>query len=859
MSPQPPDTEEHSNPEEGNSPPVGTANQATPLPLLNVEPVELQEEMEQSFLEYAMSVIVSRALPDARDGLKPVHRRILYAMFDQNIRPDRPHIKCARVVGDVMGRFHPHGELAIYDALARMVQDFSLRHPLIDGHGNFGSTGPNEGPAAMRYTECRLSALSMRIMEGIDEDTVDFVPNYDASDQEPVVLPARFPNLLVNGSQGIAVGMATNIPPHNLAEIIEACRYYLSCPDATPDDLMRFVQGPDFPTGATILGRQGIQEAFRTGRGSIKLRAVAEIVPAKSSASGDRIVVTEFPYQTSAEVIEGKIADLVRSGDLDGISATQNDSAGRKPRLVIQLKRDANTNIVLNSLFKYTPLQTSFAVNMLALVDGVPRTLNLAQLIGAYVDHQIEVVTRRSRYRLRRAEDRAHIVSGLLRAIDLLDQVIAAIRGSDDRSSARTLLMAEPFQFSEIQANHILDMTLGRLTRLGRRELEDEQAQLMATIAELQAILGSPERLREVLDSELGEIAAQFSEPRKTHIHSDVGEITDEQLIEDEEIVVTLTRAGYIKAVPTSVFKTQARGGKGVRSARLKEEDLVSILVHTTAKQHLLFFSNKGRVFRLRAYEIPSMERTARGTAVVNIIPLEAGEVINAIIATRDFKDGKFLLFITKAGQVKKTALQEYDKSRREGFIAIGLRSDDEVVDVCRTSGSDDVVMVSRKGLVIRFAEGEVREMNRSASGVRGMRLQEGDEVVSGAIARENVRLLLVTRGGYGKRVMLARFNSQGRGGRGIRGIRLTSARGDVAVALMVEDSDELMLVSTGGTAIRTAAQEIATQGREATGVRVMNLAPEEEVAAAAIVAHAGDDPGTSARASVGEVQGQME
>ncbi|HUO49157.1 MAG TPA: DNA topoisomerase (ATP-hydrolyzing), partial [Acidimicrobiales bacterium] len=541
----------------------GTTGTGTDVEVIGaIEPIEIQEEMERSFLEYSMSVIVSRALPDVRDGLKPVHRRILYSMYDQNLRPDRPHAKCAKVVGDVMGTYHPHGDSAIYEALARMVQDFSLRHPLIDGHGNFGGTGPDEGPAAMRYTESRLAPLALELMAGIDEDTVDFVANYDGTQEEPTVLPSRFPNLLVNGSQGIAVGMATNIPPHNLGEIIDATLHLLEHTEATPDELLAFVKGPDFPTGAQILGRQGILDAARTGRGSIKMRAVAEV---EEHRGATRIVVTELPYQTSVEVIEKKIAELVKSGDLDGISRTQNDSAAQKSRLVIELKRDANANVVLNNLYKHTPMQTSFGVNTVALVDGVPRTLNLAQSLGYYVDHQIDVVTRRSEYRLNKARERAHIVEGLLKAIDMLDAVIATIRASDDRAAARTALMAGPFDFSEIQANHILDMTLGRLTRLGRSELEEEMAKLRETIAELEAILADPAKLRAVIAEELGEIRKKYANDRRTVITHDPGEMGVEDLIEDEELVVTMTRAGYIKSVSADAFRTQGRGGRGVQ------------------------------------------------------------------------------------------------------------------------------------------------------------------------------------------------------------------------------------------------------------------------------------------------------
>jgi DNA gyrase subunit A len=798
-----------------------------------IEPIEIQEEMERSFLEYSMSVIVSRALPDVRDGLKPVHRRILYSMFDQSLRPDRPHVKCAAVVGEVMGTYHPHGDSAIYDALVRMVQEFSMRHPLVDGHGSFGGPGPDEGPAAMRYTECRLQPLALDLMAGIDEETVDFAPNYSNSTEEPTVLPARFPNLLVNGSQGIAVGMATNIPPHNLGEVIDATIHLLENPESTPDDLMRFVKGPDFPTGAQILGRQGILDAYRTGRGSIKMRAVAEIDEGKDTT---RIVVTELPYQTSVGVIAQKIDDLVKSGDLDGIAEVLDSSAGKKTRLVIRLKRDANANVVLNKLYKHTPLQTSFGVNTLALVDGVPRTLNLAQVLTHYVAHQIEVVTRRTEFRLRKAQARAHIVEGLLRAIDMLDAVIAAIRGSDDRPAARLALMAEPFAFSEEQANHILDMTLGRLTRLGRSELEEEMAKLRETIAELEAILGDPAKLRAVIAEEMTAIRDKFADDRRSIITHDPGELGVEDLIDDEEVVVTMTAAGYIKSVSADAFRTQGRGGRGVQGARLKEEDLVTHVVHTTSLSYLLLFSNRGKVYRLRGHEIPMKERTAKGTALVNLIPLDNHEKIQAIVETRDFPVDHYLVFATARGQVKKTAFSEYDKSRREGFIAINLRDGDELVRVVATSGDDDLFEVTSNGMTIRFSENDVRPMGRDAAGVRGVRLREEDVVVSLDVARDEADILMVTDAGYGKRTKLERFNRQARGGQGVRGIRLTAKRGRVVAAFMVALDEEILLVSTGGVVIRTAVREIASQGRDATGVRVMNLDDGQAVAAVAPV-----------------------
>ena len=798
-----------------------------------IEPIEINLEMERSFLEYSMSVIVSRALPDVRDGLKPVHRRILYSMFDQGLRPDRPFAKCAKVVGEVMGTYHPHGDSAIYDALVRMVQDFSMRHPLISGHGNFGGTGPDEGAAAMRYTECRLAPLALEMLDSIDEETVDFEPNYDNSTQQPTVLPSRFPNLLVNGSQGIAVGMATKIPPHNLGEVIDATLHLLANPEATPDDLMEFVKGPDFPTGAQILGRQGILDAYRTGRGSIKMRAVAEV---EESGRDTRIVVTEFPYEVSVESVEEKVYELVKSGEIDGIAAMQNDSAGRRSRLVIKLKRDANANVVLNKLFKNTSLQTTFAVNMLALVDGVPRTLNLAQALIHYILHQVEVVTRRTQFRLRKAEARAHIVEGLLKAIDMLDQVIATLRGSEDRGDARTQLMVAPFSFTEEQANHILDMTLGRLTKLGRTELEDEMAKLRETIAELKSILESDVKLRGVIADELLAVRDKYADGRVTRIVNDPGEMGLEDLIDDEEIVITMTQAGYVKSVAADSFKVQGRGGRGVQGAKLRDEDFVEQIVHTSSHAFLLLFSNKGRVFRLRGHEIPIKERTAKGTAIVNLLNLHPGEKIQAIVSTLDFPKDKFLVFATADGTVKKTAFSEYDKSRREGWIAIKLREGDEVVRVVPTSGEDDLMVVTYRGMSIRFNEDEVREVGRDSTGVRGIKLKDDDKAISLDVVRGDADLFLVTDTGFGKRVKTDRFNQQGRGGQGVRAIRLTAARGFVVAAFMAGLDDEVLLASSGGVLIRTPVREVSSQGRDATGVRVMNLDEGHSVATAAVV-----------------------
>jgi DNA gyrase subunit A len=807
--------------------------------LVGIQPIDIQEEMERSFLEYAMSVIMARALPDVRDGLKPVHRRLLYGMHDMGARPDRPHLKCARVTGDVMGRYHPHGDAALYDALVRMAQPFSLRHPLVDGHGNFGSL--DDGPAAARYTECRLSNIATRLLDGIDQDTVDFEDNYSGEYQVPTVLPARFPNLLVNGSQGIAVAMATNIPPHNLREVIDATIHLIDHPDATSDGLMQYVKGPDFPTGGYILGRQGIMDAYRTGRGSIKMRAKAEIV--ETRRGGTAIVVTELPYQVSPRAVLTRIKELVDARELDGIRDANDASAKGLTRIEIELKRDANANVVLNNLYKHTPLQTSFGVNMVALVDGVPRTLNLVQLLSAYVAHQIEVIRRRSEFLLKKAQDRAHIVEGLIKALDMIDAIIAAIRASDDRQAAIAALQAEPFLFSDVQATHIVDMRLSQLTRLGRANLEEELAALRQTIAELEAILGDESVLRGVIKSEMGAIRDEFANDRRAVITFDDGDMSAEDLITDEELVITMTKAGYVKAVPASQFRTQGRGGRGVQGAKLKDEDLVTRIIHTSAHAYLLFFSNRGKVYRLRAYEVPVKERMARGTAIVNLLPLEADERIQTLIDTREFPSDRYLLFATRSGQVKKTTFSEYDKSRREGFIAINLREGDELVGVITTGGEDDIFMVSRLGLAIRFAETDIRPMGRDAAGVRGMQLRSGDEVVSVDPARDDTSILIVTDAGYGKRTQLHHFHRQNRGGLGVRGIKLTAQRGRVVSAFMVGLDDEILVTSSSGVMVRMAVREISSQGRDATGVRIATIDAGQVVASVAPVLAVEESP----------------
>jgi len=799
-----------------------------------VQDIDIQTEMEQSFLDYAMSVITARALPDVRDGLKPVHRRILWGMYDQGNRPNRPYVKCARVVGDVMGKYHPHGDQAIYDALVRLGQSFSLRHPLIDPHGNFGS--PNDPPAAMRYTECRLGELAMRLLDGIDEQTVDFSDNFDSTEQEPRVLPSRFPNLLVNGSQGIAVGMATNIPPHNLGEVVDAVNHLLENPEATNEHLMEFVKGPDFPTKGRIMGHRGIQDAYATGQGTIRVRANAEIV---EDGNKVRIVVTEIPYQTSAEIIEEKVADLVNRRVLEGIRQIHNESAKGQTKLVFDLKRDAPALVVLNNLYKHSPLQTNFTVNMVALVDGVPRTMTLRDCLTAYVDHQVVVVRRRTEFRLEEARRREHILEGLVRAVDMIDEIIAAIRASENRAAARALLTGEEFGFSEIQANHILDMPLGRLTQLGRKELDDELAEKRALIVELEAILADQAKLRAVIRADLLEVREAFATARQTQILVDEGEIDIESLIDDEDLMFSLSAAGYAKTVAPCEFKIQGRGGRGVIGANLKEGDYIATLIHTTAHAYLMFFTSMGRVFRLKAHEVPRTSRTARGMAIVNLLHLAPEETISAVIDTRDYEMMRYLLFVTRRGVVKRTRFLEYDKTRSKGLVAINLRAGDELVRVLPTRGDDDICLVSASGRLMRFAESEVRPMGRSAAGVRGMKLGDDDGLVGASAVQPGDEMLFATDQGFGKRVMLDQFRSMHRGNRGVIAMKLPDQRGEVVAARVVGPDDEVFAVASNGVTIRMPVSSVSVQGPYAAGVRIMTL-PEDHVLAAVAPVFAG-------------------
>jgi DNA gyrase subunit A len=800
-------------------------------PSENVPEIEITQEMEQSFVDYAMSVIVSRALPDVRDGLKPVQRRIIYSMFENNIVAGSAHRKCSKVVGDVMGNYHPHGDQAIYDALVRMGQDFSLRHLLIDPQGNFGTI--DDPPGAARYTECRLSKLSTHLLDGIKENTVDFSDNYSGEMQEPAVLPARFPNLLVNGSQGIAVGMATNIPPHNLGEVIDACVHVIDNPDAGSEELMQFVKGPDFPTGGFLVGTAGIRDALTSGRGSVRLRGVCDVQEIRKGRTA--IIATELPYQVSIERIVAKIKELVDSRRIEGIAEVRNETSDRVgTRLVIELKSNAVPQVVLNQLYKNTPLQDSFSYNMVSLVDGVPRTLNLAEMIGYYLDHQMEVVERRTRFRLEEAQARAHILEGLIIAVDNIDEVIQVIRGSADTPEARTNLI-ERFELSEIQANAILDMPLRRLTALEVDKLRTELAELQGLIAELQRILDDPKVRWGIIKEELTEVRGSFNEPRRSRIVPDEGDLSLEDLIADDELIVTVSQTGYIKSVPASTYRTQARGGRGIKAAEVQGDDVIQHLVHTTAHAYLLFFTNKGVVHRLKAHAIPRQSRTAKGVLAQSVLPLEPEETVQAIIDTRDYETGRYLVMVTKLGVAKKTEFKEYD-SRNQTLVAIKLIGDDEVVSVRPTSGANDMLIFTRDGMGIRFAEADLRSMGRSTQGVRGIRLREGDQVVAAVSNAEGDEVLLLSSAGYGKRTSMTEFRRQTRGGQGMKAFKLTRVRGNLVGALAVSKDGDVFLVSSAGIGIRTPIAKISRQKRDTTGVRVIDVGEGNELSAIASV-----------------------
>ncbi|GAA2085638.1 DNA gyrase subunit A [Streptomyces albiaxialis] len=835
--------------------PEGSPDQESPLADAQVdteagarvEPVSLETEMQRSYLDYAMSVIVSRALPDIRDGLKPVHRRVLYAMYDGGYRPEKGFYKCARVVGDVMGTYHPHGDSSIYDALVRLAQTWSMRMPLVDSNGNFGSPG-NDPAAAMRYTECKMAPLAMEMLRDIDEETVDFQDNYDGRNQEPTVLPARFPNLLINGSAGIAVGMATNIPPHNLREVAAGAQWYLDHPDASNEELldalMERIKGPDFPTGALVVGRKGIEEAYRTGRGSITMRAVVEVEEIQGRQC---LVVTELPYQVNPDNLALKIADLVKDGRVGGIADVRDETSSRTgQRLVIVLKRDAVAKVVLNNLYKHTDLQTNFGANMLALVEGVPRTLSLDAFIRHWVSHQIDVIVRRTRYRLRKAEERAHILRGLLKALDAIDEVIALIRRSQTVEEAREGLMGL-LTIDEIQANAILEMQLRRLAALERQKITAEHDELQAKIDEYNAILASPDRQRQIIGEELAQIVEKFGDDRRTKLIPFEGDMSIEDLIAEEDIVVTITRGGYVKRTKTDDYRAQKRGGKGVRGTKLKEDDIVDHFFVSTTHHWLLFFTNKGRVYRAKAYELPDAGRDARGQHVANLLAFQPDEEIAEILAIRDYEAAPYLVLATKSGLVKKTPLKDYDSPRSGGVIAINLREmddgrDDELIGAELVSPEDDLLLVSKKAQSIRFTatDDSLRPMGRATSGVKGMSFREDDELLSMNVVRAGTFLFTATDGGYAKRTDMDDYRVQGRGGLGIKAAKIVEDRGSLVGALVVEESDEILAITLGGGVIRTRVSEVRETGRDTMGVQLINLGKKDAVVGVARNAEAG-------------------
>ena len=810
-----------------------------------VDPVDLQVEMERSYLDYSMSVIVSRALPDVRDGLKPVHRRVLFAMYDGGYRPDRNFSKSARVVGDVMGSYHPHGDSAIYDALVRLAQPWSLRYPLVQGQGNFGSPG-NDPPAAQRYTECRMASLAMQMVRDIDEETVDFAPNYDGRTLEPVVLPSRFPNLLVNGSAGIAVGMATNIPPHNLREVASAVEWVLDNPDASTEDtmaaLLERVSGPDFPTGGLIVGRRGIEDAYRTGRGSITMRAVVTV---EEDAKGRQVLlVTELPYQVNPDNLLLRIAELVSDGKLGGIADVRDDSSSRTGmRLVIELKRDAVAQVVLNNLYKQTQLQETFGANMLALVDGVPRTLTLEQFIRSWVAHQIEVIQRRTRYRLRKAEERAHILRGYLKALDALDEVIALIRASATVEDARSGLM-ELLEIDELQATAILDMQLRRLAAMERQKIIDEYDDLMTKIADYEDILASEPRQRSIVREELSEIIADFGDDRRTQFVPWDGDVTDEDLIAEEDVVVTITAGGYAKRTRTDAYRAQRRGGRGVKGAALRTDDMVEHFFVTTTHHWLLFFTNTGRVYRAKAYQLPESGRDAKGQHVANLLAFTPDEQIAQVLAIPDYEAAPYLVLATRSGMVKKSRLGDFDSNRTGGIIAINLTDDDELISARLVSAEDDLLLVSRKGMSVRFTanDAQLRPMGRATSGVIGMRFRGEDELLAMDVIAPESFVVTVTDGGYAKRTPVEEWAPKGRGILGVRAMRLVEERGNLVGAVVCGIDDEIFAIASDGIVIRTKVDQIRASGRDTMGVRLMNIGADRSLVAVARAGESGDD-----------------
>ncbi|GGA06734.1 DNA gyrase subunit A [Paenibacillus marchantiophytorum] len=790
-----------------------------------VKEIDISTEMRTSFLDYAMSIIVSRALPDVRDGLKPVHRRILFAMSELGMSPDKPHKKSARIVGEVIGKYHPHGDTAVYETMVRMAQDFSLRYMLVDGHGNFGSID-GDMAAAMRYTEARLSKIAMELLRDINRETIDYKPNYDGEENEPVVLPSRFPNLLVNGSSGIAVGMATNIPPHNLREVIEGIQLMIQNPEITPLELMQVIKGPDFPTAGFILGREGIRQAYQTGRGSVTMRARTVIEENNNKA---RIIVNELPYQVNKARLVEKIAELVREKKIDGITDLRDESDRNGMRVVIELRRDVNPNVVLNNLFKQTAMQSNFGIIMLALVNGEPRVLNLREMLHYYLKHQQEVIRRRTEYDLRKAEARAHILEGLRIALDHLDQVIALIRASRTTDEAREGLMST-FHLSLDQAQAILDMRLQRLTGLEREKIEAEYAELMKKISELKAILADEHLILAIISEELNEIKEKFGDERRSEITVGEESIEDEDLIPREDVVITITHTGYIKRLPVTTYRNQKRGGRGIVGMDTKDNDFVEHLFVTNTHHYLLFFTNKGKVYRLKAYEIPDLSRTARGTPIINLIQIEQGETVNAVIPVESFETEQFLFFATKQGVVKKTPIDDYSNIRKGGLIAINLREDDDLIGVKLTDGNQGIIMGTKLGMSIHFPEQDVRSMGRSATGVKGIQLDDEDAVIDMDVVHEDNSVLIVTAKGFGKRTPVSEYRIQSRGGKGIKTLNVTDKNGDVVGLKVVQEDEDLMIITALGTVIRTSMDGISVMGRNTQGVRLINIREDDEV-----------------------------
>ncbi len=791
-----------------------------------LRPIDLEQEMKKSFISYAMAVIITRALPDVRDGLKPVHRRILYAMHELGVTPDKPYRKCARIVGDVLGKYHPHGDSSVYGALVRLAQDFATRYPLVDGQGNFGSVD-GDGAAAMRYTEARMSKMNMEMLADIDKETVDFAPNFDETLMQPTVMPCRYPNLLVNGSSGIAVGMATNIPPHNLGEVIDGVVKMIDNPDVSIQELMEVIKGPDFPTGGIILGRRGIWDAYCTGRGRIVTRAKTDVEPMPNGRQ--RIIVTEIPYMVNKAQLVEKIAELVHDKKLEGISDIRDESDREGMRIVIELKRDVNSAVVLNYLYKHTQLQDAFGVIMLALVDGEPKVLNLREMIYHYLEHQKDVIVRRTRYELDKAEARAHILEGLLIALDNIDEIVHIIRNSANTAEAKVQLM-ERFGLSDKQAQAILDMRLARLTGLERERLQEEYAELQRTIARLRAILADEKLVLAVIREEILAVKAKHADERRTQFSIMDGEIDPEDLIQEDQVVLTLTHFGYVKRIPRATYRSQGRGGKGVMGMTTREEDYAEKLLVTSTHAEIMFFTNRGRVYSLKGYEIPEAGRTARGTAIVNLLQLDGGEKVTAMIPLPKEREQGYLVMATKNGLIKKTGSEEFANLRKMGLIAIALREDDELIGVELTQGESELMMATRQGMAIRFKESDVRAMGRNSMGVRSIDLSEGDEVISVCKVEEGKHVLAITQNGYGKRTEIDEYRAQSRGGRGIMAMRLTEKTGLMAAQLQVSEDEDLMLITDDGTIIRMPVSDISIIGRVSQGVRVMRVAEESRI-----------------------------